>query len=222
MSWRRSTLSARRVTVAVGLVLASGVTVPAVLARTSPPSQVAAPEPAPSPDPSPAPAGTPVPRDAVTPTELDSPATAPPATPSEPAQGPKKRARRTVLDDRELAAARQAAADFAAAYASYRFDETPEDAAARIGAWTTAELAAQLEANAGGAAGRAALAEREQVAEAQVETVTVQRVDGTAIDALVVVEQKVTSVDGGETRWPSYLVQVTRVGDGWRVAALQP
>jgi hypothetical protein len=215
MSWRRSTLSGRRVAVATTLVLTAGIAVPAVAARTHAPTpaQVVT-EPAddaPSPPP---PVGTPAPRAAITEGLA-------PDTGAEPAEGAPKR-RRTVLDDRELAAARQVAADFGAEYATYRFDEPPEAAAARLLPWTTPELAEQLAANTGGAAGRAQLVERQQVAEAQVETVTVQRVDGQQLDILVVVAQKLTWRGGSDTRWPSYLTRVTRSTDGWRVAALQP
>jgi hypothetical protein len=213
MSWRRSTVSGRRVAFAATVILAAGIAVPTVAARTQAPApaQVVT-EPADEAPAAPTPAGTPGPRPAIT---------QPPADDTGPAKNTSKR-RRTVLDDRELAEARQVAADFGAEYATYRFDEPPEAAAARLVPWTTSELAEQLAANTGGAAGRAALVERQQVAEAQVETVTVQRVDGHQLDILVVVAQKLTWRGGSDTRWPSYLTRVTRSADGWRVAALQP
>jgi hypothetical protein len=217
VSRRRSTVSGRRLTVAASLVLAVGLLVPAALARTGPPvPAVAAAAPTEVPDAVGMPATRPSPAPA-------APSAAADAAATDTAAGPKQlRARRVVLDDRELADARQVAADFAAAYATFDHKESPEQAAGRLTPWVTPELGGQLAANSGGAAGRAALVKRQQVAEAQVETVTVQRVDRRDVDVLVVVSQKVSWNGGSDTRWPSYLTRVSRGPDGWRVAALQP
>jgi hypothetical protein len=124
--------------------------------------------------------------------------------------------------DADLADAGQVAADFAVAYATYSWDETPEQARARLQPLVTAELDAELARNSGAAAGSAELAERRQWAIAVAETVQLDSVGEGYMDLLVVVRQDV-SWDGGEdTRWPSYLLRVVQGDGGWTVSGLLP
>jgi hypothetical protein len=124
--------------------------------------------------------------------------------------------------DADVADAGQVAADFAVAYATYSWDETPEQARARLQPLVTAELDAELARNSGAAAGSAELAERRQWAIAVAETVQLDSVGEGYLDLLVVVRQDV-SWDGGEdSRWPSYLLRVVQDDAGWTVSGLLP
>ncbi|MPZ74863.1 MAG: hypothetical protein GEU74_16900 [Nitriliruptorales bacterium] len=213
---RRSTISPRRAAAAAVLTLAMSVGAGTVAARTGRPPRAAAVAPA-------AASLPPAAGDERRQSQYDPAATRPAQAPAtEGDEDPAAPRKIRAMTDRELTGARQVAADFAVAYATYSYDEPPEDAAARVEKWATKEMADQLRRNTGGAAGRETLTERQQVAVATAETVSVQRIDGAAVELLVVVDQEVTWTEGTQHRWPSYLIRVTRDADGWRVAALQP
>ena len=121
----------------------------------------------------------------------------------------------------EIIEAKQVAADFAVGLGTYRYDDEPDALLERVEPYVTADLAERLGANSGGQAGREELAAREEVATALVETVQSDTVQGGAMDLLVVLRQDVTTRDGTQTRYPSYLVRMVRTGEGWRVAGFQ-
>jgi hypothetical protein len=126
------------------------------------------------------------------------------------------------LDDDDLAAAGQVAADFAGEYATYSWDEDQEQAVDRLRPLVTAELAAELGRNSGAGAGAAQLAHREQSATAAVETVQTDSVGEGWVDLLVVLRQELTWKGGADSRWDSYLLRVVPQEDGWRVSGLLP
>jgi hypothetical protein len=150
-----------------------------------------------------------------------APRRSPGATPDAPV-GPDPAEVNAVLQQAEVLAAQQTAADFAVGYATYRWDDEPGATAERVRPYVTAELYEVLAQERGGNAGRAQLAERQQSAEALVENVQTQTIADGWMDLLVVVRQTVTSTGGAETRWPSYLLRVLRTRDGWRVSGFQP
>jgi hypothetical protein len=144
-----------------------------------------------------------------------------------PANGqPARETLESVIDQEREAAevveAQQVAADFAAGYASYRYDDPPGAAADRVREHASPELVEALERETGGAAGREELAAREQTAEALVESIQTQTVADGWMDLLVVVRQTVSTISGSEVRWPSYLLRVERTDGGWRVSGFQP
>jgi hypothetical protein len=116
--------------------------------------------------------------------------------------------------------AQQAAADFAAAYATYSYDDPPAAAIERVRSFVTTEFAAELARTSGATAGREELAERQQRAAGSVFTVQTTSAGEGYADVLVVVRQEVTLLDRAETRWPTYLLRVTHTDAGWRVAGL--
>lgn len=124
----------------------------------------------------------------------------------------------------EEAAAWQVAADFAAGYATHRFDDGPSAAADRVRPFVTAELAAQLDGGSGAAAASAERAARREMAVAEVQAVQPQAgsVSAGRLELLVVVRQDVGWDGGSEVYWPTYLVEVSRSPDGWRVSRLLP
>lgn len=123
--------------------------------------------------------------------------------------------------EQDLAAAKRVAVAFAAAHASYRYDEPTDAAVARLRPFVTPEFAAELANNSGALGGRAALAALRQVATGEVQTVTADAVHEGSMTLLAIVRQEVVSVEGREARWPAYLLELVRSEAGWRVAGLQ-
>lgn len=127
-------------------------------------------------------------------------------------------------DVEEEAAAWQVAADFAAGYATHRFDDGPSSTVERVRPFVTDELAAQLREGSTAAAATAERAARQEVAVAEVQAVQPQT--GTVatgrLEVLVVVRQDVTWDGGSQVYWPTYLVEVRHGENGWRVSQLLP
>jgi len=124
----------------------------------------------------------------------------------------------------EEALAHQVAADFAAGYAGHHFDDPPSATAERVRPFVTTELAAELARNSGATAAQQERAARQERATAAAQAVQHQggSVAEGRIDVLVVVRQDVTWSGGSEIRWPTYVLQVARVGGQWRVAHVLP
>lgn len=128
----------------------------------------------------------------------------------------------TVED--HTAAAHQAAADFAAGYATHHFDDGPSAVTERVRAFVTDEFASELARNSGAVAASSQRAARQERTVATVQAVQDQggSVEEGSFHLLVVVRQDVTWDGGSQVRWPTFLVQVVRVGGDWRVARLLP
>lgn len=128
----------------------------------------------------------------------------------------------TVED--QTAAAHQAAADFAAGYATHHFDDGPSAVTERVRAFVTDEFASELARNSGAVAASSQRAARQERTVATVQAVQDQggSVEEGNLHLLVVVRQDVTWDGGSQVRWPTFLVQVVRVGGDWRVARLLP
>lgn len=126
------------------------------------------------------------------------------------------------ITEEDAAAAHQVAADFAVAYASYRWDDPAEAFVERIRPLATRELIAELSRGGGGQAGQAELAARRQVVTALVESVQQQNAGSDWLDLLVVTRQDVTTSASAETRYASFLTRTVRTDEVWRVAGFQP
>ncbi len=188
--------------VAVGWAGLAGTAAPAA------PSPSAA---APAPAPSPSPAGAPT-------ADVGAVAVAPPVAPAaDPGLG-----RAPAPSAGDLDGARDAAAAFAEAYATYLPDDGPGALARRAGPFATADLAAALARDGTQSAGWRELAERGSQASARTEAVHLQAAAEGSADLLVVLRQEVTWTGGGEVRWPSYLTRVELTDAGWRVAGFSP
>lgn len=120
----------------------------------------------------------------------------------------------------DLAAARDVAAAFAAAYATYRFDDPPEAVAQRVGSYVTDDLLADLRRASGALAARRDIAAAREIAEGQVEAVITEDLSGGRVVLLVAVRQVITGTDGERLRRPVYRLTVLAGADGWRVAAV--
>lgn len=224
MSFERLTVSPRRVLVVcasvvavltVAVLAAARAPAPLATADATEPAPLASPQPWEPPAPADPHAGQP---DAPQGGGDDSLAGAESGTGADPLDGadqPVEVARAT---------AHQVAADFAAGYGEHHFDEDPSAAVERIRPFVTDELAAELTRNSGAVAAGAERAARQERATATVQAVQEQggSVEDGYVHLLVVVRQDVTWRGGTETRWPTYLVQVVRVGGDWRVARLLP
>lgn len=122
----------------------------------------------------------------------------------------------------ERARGRQAAADFVAAYATFRHDESDGERMARLRPLATDELAAVLARDAGGRAGKRQLAAHQQVTTATVAQTQLQTVRDGRMAVLVIVRLDRSSVDGQHTEWASHLTRVVRTPRGWKVDRFQP
>lgn len=129
-----------------------------------------------------------------------------------------------ATDAEQEAAAWQAAADFAAGYASHRFDDGPGSTVERVRPFVTEELADQLAGGSGAAAASAERAARQEVVLAEVQAVQPQggSVSEGRLELLVVVRQDVTWNGGSRVDWPTYLLEVRQGPGGWRVSRLLP
>jgi hypothetical protein len=124
-------------------------------------------------------------------------------------------------DEVEQVEAQQVAADFAAGFASYRFDDGPDALLVRVSPYITAGLADRL--GEGGSSGASlALREREEVGTGIIETVQVQAIGEDWMDLVAVVRIEVTAGEVSEQRWVSTLVRAVRTERGWRVDGFQP
>jgi hypothetical protein len=122
-----------------------------------------------------------------------------------------------------LPEARRVAAAFASAYATWRYDEPPEEAAGRLVPHAAPELAARLQSPASGAsAAREALVQRGEFATAEVEAVQTQVLSPDGITLLVLLEQAVHTAAGTELRRPSYTVRLAAVDGRWLVRDFTP
>jgi hypothetical protein len=124
-----------------------------------------------------------------------------------------------------LPQARQVASAFATAYATWRSDESPDAATARLVRYTTPELAAKLRTPAsGGTAARQMLRQQGEFATAVAEAVQTQGLSADGITLLVVVRQELHTAAGVETRRPSYAVRVVPPAPGgqWLVQDFTP
>lgn len=141
------------------------------------------------------------------------------ATADEPATAPPEIVR-------GLPEARRVAAAFASAYATWRHDETPEAAAARLARYATPELAARLRAPASGAtAARRTLTQQGELATAVAEAVQTQELSAEGVTLLVLVRQELHRGGAVETRRPSYAIRLTPTaptGAHWRVRDFTP
>ena len=168
-----------------------------------------------------APRGTPSARASSSPAVGPRPAPSPVAPVGEDADGGDGGSSAAPLSDDELAEARQAATDFAVELATYRWDDAPDATIARVRPYVTDGLAADLARASGARDARAELEAREEVATATVLTVQTETLDVGFVRLVVAVRQVVTSTEGEEVRFPSYLVRVEPTDDGWRVAAVE-
>ncbi|HEY8200442.1 MAG TPA: hypothetical protein VII47_03730 [Actinomycetota bacterium] len=124
-----------------------------------------------------------------------------------------------------LPEARRVASAFATAYATWRSDESPDAATARLVPYVTPDLAAKLRTPAsGGTAARQTLAQKGEFATAVAEAVQTQSLWADGITLLVLVRQQLHTAAGVETRRPSYAVQVVRspTGGQWLVRDFTP
>ena len=141
------------------------------------------------------------------------------AVPDEPATAPPEIVR-------DLPEARRVAAAFARAYATWRFDETPDAAVARLARYATPELAARLRTapGSGATAARQTLSQQSEFSTAVAEAVQTQRLSAEGVTLLVVVRQEVHTAAGVEVRRPSYAVRLmpAPAGSRWLVQDFTP
>jgi hypothetical protein len=124
-----------------------------------------------------------------------------------------------------LPEARRVASAFAVAYASWRHNESPEAAAARIARVVTPDLAARLATpDSGGTAGQQMLRQQGEYATAVAEAVQTQELSPDGVTLVVVVRQDLHTRGGMQTRRPSYAVRLVRgpTGSGWLVQDFTP
>jgi hypothetical protein len=124
-----------------------------------------------------------------------------------------------------LPEARRVASAFAAAYATWRSNESSEAAAARITRYVTPALAARLRTpDSGATAGRQMLGQQGEHATGVAEAVQTQALSADGITLVVVVRQEVHTRAGVQTRRPSYAVHVVPgpTGGQWLVGDFTP
>jgi hypothetical protein len=124
-----------------------------------------------------------------------------------------------------LPEARRVASAFAVAYATWRYNESPDAANARIARYVTPDLAARLAApDSGGTAGRQMLGQQGEYTTAVAEAVQTQNLSAGGITLLVLVRQDLHSKGGLQTRRPSYAVHLVPgpTGSGWLVQDFTP
>jgi hypothetical protein len=127
-----------------------------------------------------------------------------------------------------LPEARRVASAFATAYATWRSDESPDAATARLVRYATPGLAAKLKTPAsGGTAARQTLTQEGEFATAVAEAVQTQSLSAGGITLLVLVRQQLHTAAGVETRRPSYAVRVVPgplgpTGGQWLVQDFTP
>jgi len=108
-----------------------------------------------------------------------------------------------------LPEARRVASAFATAYATWRANESPDAATARLVRYATPDLAAKLRTPvSGGTAARQTLTQQGEYATAVAEAVQTQSLSADGITLLVLVRQQLHTAAGVETRRPSYAVRV--------------
>jgi hypothetical protein len=128
-----------------------------------------------------------------------------------------------VVPTGTLDEAKAAAAVFATAFGSWRYDDPPGALVERVRPLATEALLAELSSNhSSGAAFRQRMVADQTVATAVVDTVQTQRSAPGDVDLVVVARQEVRSAAGTETRHPAYLLRMVWTDGGWRVAEFMP
>jgi hypothetical protein len=125
-----------------------------------------------------------------------------------------------VVSHRAVRRARGVASGFVEAYATYSFEDGPDQLADRIQPYVTPSLAAQFELSSGAGAFYEELTSSRERAVVEVEAAQTQIVRSEAIEFLVVAKRVVRSAEGREVERPTYLVWVSRTNNGWKVTAL--
>lgn len=122
----------------------------------------------------------------------------------------------------QLAAAADLAERFTAEYGTFRFDEDPAAYAARLKAYTTAELANTLVRTMTSAGTVEQQREDRTVSTATARLKEIRQVERTSIVFVVTATRKVAAAGGDQVVSEDYAVTVSQLGSDWRIYDILP
>lgn len=122
----------------------------------------------------------------------------------------------------QLAAAADLAERFTAEYGTFRFDEDPAAYAARLKAYTTAELANTLVRTMTSAGTVEQQRKDRTVSTATATLKEIRQVERTSIVFVVTANRKVEAASGNQVVSEDYAVTVSQLGSDWRIYDILP
>lgn len=128
--------------------------------------------------------------------------------------------RAASLDPAAVEEAKRVAVAFVERYASYRYDEDPAAKVALLRPLITEQLATELLAGSGAAAGRRRMADERRSAVATVEALQTLALRDDAVELLAIVRQEVEVAGRREQHRPTYSLSLERSAAGWAVASV--
>ncbi|MET7328675.1 hypothetical protein [Nonomuraea sp. NPDC005650] len=122
----------------------------------------------------------------------------------------------------QLAATADLAERFTAAYGTFRYDEDPAAYAARVKAYTTAELGNELTRTMTSAGTIEQNRNDQTVSTATARLKEIRQIEKSSIIFVVASARQVTAKSGNQTTQEEYAVTVTQSGADWRIFDIRP